>query len=139
MAEAKAIADPDARTKALLSAFRFCVQEACAAEAESRDIETYNVGVRQLGMISDALRDTPPNRFNELAQFLDDPDIEVRGFAAVWLRDVMPERILPILKEIDKTEGFGTPVGTQVSIAIRELEQAQERKGESESDPDTKP
>ena len=58
-------------------------------------------------MISDELKQSP-DRFSELAQFLNDPDIEVRGFAAVWLQNLMPEQILPILKEINKTEKFGT-------------------------------
>jgi hypothetical protein len=135
--DAKAVDDPDKRVERLLAAFQFCVKEACAANEESQDIETYNVGVRQLRVIGNELRAIPPNRFDALAQFLDSPDIELRGFAAVWLRKVMPERILPILKEINKTESFGTPVGTQVYIAIREFEQAKERNGESE--PDAKP
>jgi hypothetical protein len=120
--EAKAVSDPDERTKKLLGAFVFCVKSACAAEKEGQGIDTYNFGIRQLSIIGDALRAIPPNRFDALAQFLDNPDTEVRGFAAVWLKDDMPERVLPILKEINKTERFGSGVGTQVFTAIFELE-----------------
>jgi hypothetical protein len=122
---AKRIRDPDERTKALLSAFAICVKEACAADAESKDIPTYNFGVKRLREISAELRTL--DRFADLAQFLDSADIELRGFAAVWLRNLWPDRILPILQEIEKTESFGTPAGTQVYIAMRELEQAKEK------------
>jgi hypothetical protein len=124
VADAKSAADPDQRTKKLLAAFALCVKEACAADEEVGDIDTYNFGVKQLGVIGDALSATPPNRFSELAQFLDSSDIQLRAFAAVWLRQLMPERVLPILKEINKTEPFGTPAGTQVFTAIFELETA---------------
>ncbi|HEY3920448.1 MAG TPA: hypothetical protein VGL83_21855 [Stellaceae bacterium] len=137
MAAAKSVADPEERTKALLSAFQFCVKEACAADEESRDIPTYNFGVKRLCEISDELKAL--GRFSALAQFLDSPDIEVRGFAAVWVRDLWPERILPILKEINKTEGFGTPVGTQVYIAMCELERAKEKAAAGQKEPGAKP
>jgi hypothetical protein len=136
VAAAKRIADPEERTKALLSAFAFCVKEACAADAECRDIPTYNFGVKRLCEISDELREL--NRFAALAQFLESPDIELRGFAAVWLRNLWPERILPMLQEIDKTQSFGTPVGTQVYIAMRELERAKEQSSQAQKEPDAK-
>lgn len=126
---AKRVADPDERTQKLLSAFEFCVKEACAADEEARDIKTYNYGVKRLCEISDELEAL--GRFPALEKFLDSPDIEVRGFAAVWLRNLWPDRILPILQEIEKTESFGTPAGTQVYIAMRELEQAKERASQS--------
>ncbi len=136
VATAKAVADPEERTRKLLTTFAFCVKAACGADEETGDIETYNFGVRQLRAVGDELRSL--DRFSELAQFLDNPDIEVRGFAAVWLRNLMPERILPILQEINKTEKFGTPVGTQVYIAMRELEQAKEKAAASQKDSDAK-
>jgi len=123
VAEAKAVSDPDQRTKELLAAFAFCVKSACAAMEEGQDIDTFNFGIDQLCALSDALRAMSPDRFDALAQFLDSPDIYVRAFAAVWFKDKMPERVLPILKEIYKTEGIGSPVGTQVMTAIFELEQ----------------
>ena len=122
VAEAEAVSDPDERTSELLAAFAFCVKSLCAAKEEGQDIETYNFGVGQLCSIGDALRAIPPDRFDALTQFLDSPDNQLRGFAAVWLKDDMPERVLPILKEINKTEKFGSPVGTQVMTAIFELE-----------------
>jgi hypothetical protein len=134
---AKRLADPDERTRGLLSAFAFCVKEACAADAEGKDIPTYNYGIKRLREISDELRTL--NRFPALEQFLESSDIEVRGFAAVWLRNLWPERILPILREIEKTMSFGTPAGTQVYIAMRELEMAREKAAASEKAPDAKP
>ena len=137
VSQAKRVADAYERTQKLLAAFAFCVKEACAADEEMRDIPTYNYGVKRLGEISDELEAL--GRFDALAQFLDSPDIEVRGFAAVWLRNLWPDRILPILQEIEKTESFGTPAGTQVYIAMRELEQAKERASEGQQEPDAKP
>jgi hypothetical protein len=136
VAAAKRIRDPDERTKALLSAFVFCVKEACAANRESMDIPTYNYGVKRAAEIGGELRAL--DRFSALEPFLDSPDIEIRGFAAVWLRNLWPDRILPILKEINKTERFGTPVGSQVYIAMRELEQAKEQAAASPKEPGTK-
>jgi hypothetical protein len=137
VAKAKAVAHPEERAKKLLATFAFCAKAACAADEETGDTDTYNFGVRQLGAVSDELETL--NRFHDLAQFLDDPDIEIRGFSAVWLRNHMPERILPILREINKTEKFGTPVGTQVYIAMRELERVQERNTKEPKDSDAKP
>ncbi|HWE71520.1 MAG TPA: hypothetical protein VG328_00045 [Stellaceae bacterium] len=131
VAAAKAIADPDARTKALLSSFAFCVEQACAAHREGQGIDTYNFGIKQLRSISDELRAL--GRSAALAEFLDSPDIDVRGFAAVWLKDIMPDRVLPILKEVNKTEKFGSPVGTQVFTAIFELESAQRKQDSAKS------
>lgn len=120
---AKAILDPDVRLEALLSAFAFCVKETCAADEAGHGTDAYNFGIKQLRIVSAELQAS--GHFAELARFLDSPDIELRGFAAVWLRNIMPDRVLPILKEVNKTEKFGSPVGTQVSTAIFELESAQ--------------
>lgn len=136
VATAKAVADPEERAKRLLTAFAFCVKAACSADEETGDIETYNFGVRQLAAVGDELQSL--DRFSDLTQFLDNPDIEVRGFAAVWLRNLMPERILPLLQEINKSKKFGTPVGTQVYIAMRELEQAKEKAAAEQKEPDAK-
>jgi hypothetical protein len=132
VAEAKAVADPDERAKKLLSAFAFCVKETCAGHS---DQETYNFGVKRLAEIGDELRAL--HRFSALAQFLDSADIELRGFAAVWLRNLWPARILPILQEIEKEMSFGTPAGTQVYIAMRELVRAREAAaaGQNEANP----
>jgi len=136
VAQAKKVADPEERTRKLLSAFEFCVKETCAAKSESGDRETYNFGVKRLREISAELRTL--NRFSALEQFLDSPNIELRGFAAVWLRNLWPERILPILQEIEKTMSVGTPAGTQVYIAMRELEQAKEKAAAGHTEPDAK-
>jgi hypothetical protein len=136
VAAAKRVAGPEERTQALLSAFAFCVKEACAADEEARDIPTYNYGVKRLREISAELQAL--NRFEALVAFLDSPNIDLRGFAAVWLRNLEPERMLPILQEINKTKGFGTPVGTQVYIAMRELEQVKEKAAAEQKQPDAK-
>lgn len=125
VAQAKKVADPEERTRKLLAAFELCVKQACAAHSDSGDRKTYNFGVKRLAEIGQQLRAL--NRFAALEPFLDSPDIQLRGFAAVWLRNLWPERILPILQEIDKTMSFGTPAGTQVYIAMRELEQVKEK------------
>lgn len=122
VAEAKTVTDADERAKKLLTAFAFCVRETCAGHS---DQETYNFGIKRLAEIGNELKAL--NRFSALARFLDSADIELRGFAAVWLRNLWPERILPILQEIEKEMSFGTPAGTQVYIAMRELERTKEQ------------
>jgi hypothetical protein len=122
VAAARGVADPDERTAKLLSAFELCVALTCAANDESRDIPGYNRGIKLLRVISDELRAIPPGRFAELAKFLDSPDIRLRGFAAVWLRHTMRERIFPILQEIAKHEPITSGVGTQIFHAMSELE-----------------
>jgi hypothetical protein len=136
IAQAKKVADPEERTQKLLAAFAFCVKETCAAHADSGDRKTYNFGVKRLAEIGGELRAL--NRFAALEPFLDSTDIQLRGFAAVWLRNLWPERILPILQEIEKTMSFGTPAGTQVYIAMRELEQVKEKAAASQKGSEAK-
>ena len=135
VAEAETVSDPDERTKKLLAAFVFCVKSACAANDEGQDIDTYNFGIRQLSKVGRALEAMSPSRFDALTQFLDSPDNQLRGFAAVWLKDDMPERVLPILKEVNKTQSFGSGVGTQVFTAIFELENVKPKQQANEAKP----
>jgi hypothetical protein len=44
------------------------------------------------------------NRRGDIVIFLDDPDLSIRAKAAARLLDAMPDRCLPILREIDRTE-----------------------------------
>lgn len=136
VAQAKKAADPEEKTQKLLAAFAFCVKETCAAHADTADRQNYNFGVKRLCEISDELEAL--DRFPALEKFLDSPDMELRGFAAVWLRNLWPDRILPILQEINKTMRFGTPAGTQVYIAMRELEQVREKAAKNQQEPDVK-
>jgi hypothetical protein len=44
------------------------------------------------------------NRRGDVVLFLDDTDMSIRARAACWLLDTMPDRCLPMLHEIERTE-----------------------------------
>ena len=108
--DAKATADPDGRTAKLLKAFELSVKTKYWAYDALGDIEAGNAAAGQTWAIVEALDAIPPGRRSALASFLDSPDVGVRCMAAGRLKEIMPERVIPILQKIDKEEG-GSSVG----------------------------
>jgi hypothetical protein len=71
---------------------------------ELLDIDGANKIVDLMNEIANALDAIGPGRA-ALAVLLDDPDARVRASAAAYLVDLMPDRVVPILREIDQKEG----------------------------------
>ncbi len=102
--EAKAESDPDQRTAKLLEAFELCAKTHVAAFDVSADKESGDAATVHLFEIANALDAIPPGRRSALVPFLDSTDVAVRVAAAVRLKELMPERVLPILRDINENE-----------------------------------
>lgn len=57
--------------------------------------------IKNMLRIMDELDSILPEGRAALARFLDSDELEVRGMAAAYLLNIMPEKALPILRDID--------------------------------------
>jgi len=103
--DAMATSDPDERTAKLLKTYELSVKTKFWAYAALGDIEAGNAAAMQTEAVVKALDAIPPGRRSALAALLDNPDVGVRVDAAADLKDVMPDRVIPILRQINKEEG----------------------------------
>jgi hypothetical protein len=105
--KAEAEPDPEARTAQLLAAFELCAKTRVIAYDEAADAETGHQATRHLFTIAAALDAVPPGRRTALVPLLDSADLGIKVSAAIALKDLMPDRALPILREINATAGNG--------------------------------
>jgi hypothetical protein len=115
--DAMATSDPDERTAKLLKAYELAAKTRYWAYDALGDIEAGNAAAIQEGDILKALDAIPPGRLSALAALLDNADIGVRVEAAAELKGVMPERVIPMLRQINKEEG-GSSVGFAAMRAL---------------------
>jgi len=102
--DANAATDPDERTAKLLKAFALSAKTKFWAYDGMADNEVAKEALIQTHKILAALDGLPPGRRSALTALLDDPDVGVRCTAAIHLQKIMPERVNPILRQIDKEE-----------------------------------
>jgi hypothetical protein len=102
--DAMATSDPDERTAKLLKTYELAAKTRYWAYDALGDIEAGNAAAGQVGDVLRALDAMTPGRRSALATFLDNPDVGVRVSAAANLKDVMPDRVIPILQKIKKEE-----------------------------------
>jgi hypothetical protein len=97
----------DERVASLIRAFEFAAKLEATLKDELQDIDGANKTVVLMDEIANALDATDPGRA-VLAGLLDHPDDRVRASAGAYLLSVglMPERVLPILHEIED-KGLG--------------------------------
>ena len=95
------------RAASLIKAFEFAARLEGALKDELQDIDGANKLVTLMDEITKTLDTTGPGRA-ALAGFLDHPDDRVRSSAGAYLLSVglMPERVLPVLHEIED-KGLG--------------------------------
>jgi hypothetical protein len=95
------------RAASMIKAFEFAAKLEGALKDELQDIDGANNLVTLMDEITKALDMTGPGRV-ALAGFLDHPDDRVRSSAGAYLLSVglMPERVLPVLHEIED-KGLG--------------------------------
>jgi hypothetical protein len=103
--KAKAVADPEKRTAELLAAFKFSAKVQFEAKDVLGDQETSDAAVVQTHAIAEALDAIPPGRRVALAKLLDSSDDGVVVKAAILLQKIMPDRVTPILREIEERQG----------------------------------
>jgi hypothetical protein len=102
--DANATTDPDERTTKLLKAFALSAKTTYWAFDAMTDNETGKEAMIQTHKILAALDAIPPGRRSALTTLLDDPDVNIRCVAAIHLQKIMPERVNPILRQIDQEE-----------------------------------
>lgn len=91
------------RAAALLAGFRFGARLADTLHDELLDTKAETKIVRLMRMIVDALDEIDPRRVT-LTTLLNDPDAGVRAYAGAYLIKLMPERVIPILRDIEEQQ-----------------------------------
>ncbi len=111
---------PDERVASLVRAFEFAATLRAALRDELSDTEGANELVLKMNAIADALDESSPGR-GALAALLDRSKDSVRASAGAYLVDLMPERVAPILREIDQ-KNDGTSADFTAHWALLDLE-----------------
>jgi hypothetical protein len=94
----------DERAASLIRGFEFGARLADTLHDEFRDIADGETKVvRLVDEIVRALNAISPGRVR-LAELLDHPDAGVRALAGAYLIDLMPERVIPILRQVEHSE-----------------------------------
>jgi hypothetical protein len=91
------------RVASLVQGFAFAAKLASTLHDEFRDTDGETEVVRLMLEIVNALDAIDPDRI-ALATLLGNSDPRVRAFAGAYLIKSMPERVIPILREIDEKE-----------------------------------
>jgi len=94
----------DEYAASLMRGFEFGAKLADTLHDEFRDIADGETKVICLvDKVVKALNAISPGRIR-LAALLDHPDVRVRGLAGSYLIDLMPERVIPVLQQVEQTE-----------------------------------
>ena len=93
----------DERLASLLQGFSFAAKLTATLHDKFRDTKGETEVVRLMYAIVEALDAVDPGRA-ALSALLDDRDPRVRAFAGAYLIKLIPERVIPILRDIEKKE-----------------------------------
>jgi len=128
MQEARATKDIAERISRLVEAFRFSCDLRAIGYEELADQETGDKAQAGTFKLYDQLKAAGPEGHAALVKLLDDPSRDVRSSVAVLLLRQMPERAIPVIEEIERTER-GSDASISAGFALRcyqrELEQSQ--------------
>jgi hypothetical protein len=91
------------RVASFVRGFSFSAKLAATLHDEFRDMDGETEVVRLMYAIANALDALGPGR-PALVGLLDDPDARVRAFVGAYLINLMPERVIPILRAIEEKE-----------------------------------
>jgi hypothetical protein len=91
----------DQRVASLVRGFEFAAKLANTLSDELMDTDGFNKLVLLMNSIVDTLDATSQSRA-ALTVLLDHPDDGIRAFAGAYLIDLMPDRVVPILRQIDE-------------------------------------
>jgi hypothetical protein len=113
----------DERVASLVRAFEFAAILKAALADELSDTDGYNELVTKMDAIANTLDESRPGRA-ALAVLLDHSKESVRASAGVYLVNLMPDRVVPILREIDqKNEGASADFTAHWALVDWELKQ----------------
>jgi hypothetical protein len=101
----------------LLNAFKYAAWTRAVAQDELVDDDLSNEAETQLQNIVTGLDAVPPAGRGALASFLVSHNSNGRACAAVALLDLMPERVLPVLRDLAENEP-GTNAGATAFEAL---------------------
>lgn len=118
--------DESDRVAKLVEAFEFCAKLNVFAADELADGDVERAAVQQMYDIVQELDAIPPGRRPALAPLLDNPHPGVRASAGTWLHGIMPERALPVLREVAETE-LGASAGFTAGLALAREESKSEK------------
>jgi hypothetical protein len=107
----------DEHVAALVRAFEFAAVLKAALHDELSDIEGGNELVMKMNAIANTLDESRPGRA-VLAVLLDHAKDSVRASAGAYLVDLMPDRVVPVLREIDQRDE-GTSADFTAHWALR--------------------
>jgi hypothetical protein len=93
----------DERTASLVQGFAFAAKLAATLHDELLDVDGETKVVHLMNEIANALDHIGPGRV-ALAVLLDHADAGVRASAGAYLINLMPERVVPLLREIEEKE-----------------------------------
>jgi hypothetical protein len=120
---------PEEQAAALVRGFEFAARLKAALHDELADIDGGNELVTKMNLIADALDQGGRGRV-ALAVLLRHADDSVRASAGAYLVDLMPDRVVPILREIDQKDE-GTSAGFTAHWALRDWELKQQKAGKT--------
>lgn len=116
------------RTASLVRAFELAAQLKTALH-QLGDTDSSNALVLKMNSIAGMLDETPAGR-PVLAALLDHSNDSVRASAGAYLVDLMPDRVVPILREIDQNGG-GTSADFTAHWALRDWELKRQKAGKT--------
>lgn len=111
---------PDEHIASLVRAFEFAAILTTALYDEVSDTDGGNELVMKMNAIANTLDESQPGRI-ALAALLDHTKDGVRAAAGAYLVDLMPDRVVPILREIDE-KGGGNDANFTAHWALRDWE-----------------
>jgi len=112
----------DERVVSLVRGFEFGAKLACTLHDELLDVNGETKVLRLVKAIVDRL-DTIGSGRTALVVLLDHPDPGVRALAGAHLLDLMPERVVPILRQIEaKADGSSASFRAQWALLAWERE-----------------
>ncbi|HEX7970337.1 MAG TPA: hypothetical protein VF502_19095 [Stellaceae bacterium] len=114
---ARQATNDDERAAELVRAFALLTRHSYIAKEELGDVDASNETVDQRNAIADQLDAIGSGRRRDLAPLLEDADPGIRHAAACWLLRIMPERALPVLRDVAEKER-GTTAGFRASTTL---------------------
>lgn len=117
MACAREATSPMERQRMLMNAFKYAAWVRAVAQDELVDDDLSNEAETQLQNIITGLDAVPPEGRAALAPFLVSHNPDQRVCAAVALLDLMPNRVLPVLRDLAEKEP-GTNAGATALDAL---------------------